>query len=495
MLGVNKNVTYELDGGFLFSAPLSWNLEDLPTDTPGNYTVTGFPALPEGLLLPEEFSSVSCEVCLQDDTKLTLSPPVINQYTLFMEWYKKTPEKNLFQFYYAVGDGEWQEDISGGFMRLKSDSQTLEVDFSGNESLLLGTSYFFRLQYDGEWSNTIEIFLEEGSLRYRWCDGDRDGGDRNEQESPDIIQNVPDTPPEETVPSDNAPLETVPSDDAPPVTETFPSSEGESSSLPRTHSFTGGGRKGPGTKQSKDTEGYGPGYPEEALSVTENQAAQVAGDESAVKEEFEKDTGNTAVWSGTRIKAYKNLNTGWPLLFEKQQICLELPVDDPLFYDLTSNDLLHVEIEALTDRTVRIELNWNKNYITGLPITVTMPWDISNGCKDLRVTDSEGNFVGEAIYNAADSRISFQAEGSGTFTIESSAVPSLSQTPDPPSVNDNISSGKNSPIPTEKTSYASEAKDTTAPYIIAITVLAAALVLAGGILCFRNHPKGGGDNT
>ncbi|WP_147348054.1 hypothetical protein [Clostridium sp. AM58-1XD] len=64
-LAKNYNINFRLDGGVFWSAPLAWNPEDVDLSVPGNYTVTGTPQLPEGILLPEEFSSVSCEVCVQ----------------------------------------------------------------------------------------------------------------------------------------------------------------------------------------------------------------------------------------------------------------------------------------------------------------------------------------------------------------------------------------------------------------------------------------------
>lgn len=345
-LNRNKEFTLYLEDDFYYCPSLNWNPDEIALDTPGNQTATGTPALPEGLLLPETFASVSCEVCIQDAARLTLSPPVIDQYTLLMGWCKDTPDEDLFQFCYAVEDGPWQEDTEGNLMELSYDQQHVEVNLSGNTSRLLETPYYFRIGYDGEYSNTVKVFLTDGMLNYLWYEGDRDGGDREEQTLPDPV------PPENQLPDSQSPDDQIP----------------DSSPLPE-----------------------------------------------------EADTEHTTTWSGARIKAYQKANPGAPLLLEKHRIRMELPISSPLFSDLNSQDSLHVEIEALSGNTFRLEIIWNGSDILGTPVTVTIPWEEHKGTSNLQVKDEDGNIITEADYIAEEGCIVFAIEKSGIYTIESAS--------------------------------------------------------------------------
>ena len=46
--------------------------------------------------------------------------------------------------------------------------------------------YYFQLENDGECSNILKVSITEGDLHYDLIEGDRDGGDRGEQQPPTV---------------------------------------------------------------------------------------------------------------------------------------------------------------------------------------------------------------------------------------------------------------------------------------------------------------------
>ena len=66
------------------------------------------------------------------------------------------------------------------------------------EDFLYEVPYYFQLEYDGECSNILKVSITEGDLHYELIEGDRDGGDRGEQQPPTVT--LPPDQPDQTPP-------------------------------------------------------------------------------------------------------------------------------------------------------------------------------------------------------------------------------------------------------------------------------------------------------
>lgn len=131
----------------------------------------------------------------------------------------------------------------------------------------------------------------------------------------------------------------------------------------------------------------------------------------------ETDTSTAATWSGSRIMQYIKASPGLPLVFEKDLIRVTIPADSPALLNLSDSDFLHVEIHALSAVTLRLTVSLNEADLTGIPMTVTMPWAEENEREDLRIKDESGEWIGKVDELSTEGSITFTVTQSGVYTI------------------------------------------------------------------------------
>lgn len=477
-----RRIYYILEGGLTWSAEISWNFDAVEFCTPGTYQITARPLPPDGVFLPDGLPELACGVIIQPDDVFLLGPPEFTGLFMVSQWTKETPDLEKFRCFYAVGDGPWIEDTKQDLISIPS-HQTQSFQVFYYEDVFFDTPYYFKLSYDGEYSNILKVYFSEGEIHYRLYDGDRDGGDREDQTPPDISQTLPpeETRPEETLPPDETgPEETLPPETTAPETpgtgETLPAetpapghSSGDnsggsgnneshgSSSAHKGASGNGYVSAGPGV-ETRAPSPLSPSLPASAPPMPEPgseslPAASVAGagsdridaggatssadvqTGSALETEseapLEEDTADYTVYSGQRLQKYIELNPGLPLLVTKHRIQVAIPMEAPVFTRLEDSSLLRVEILSLSENAMRVELSVDGMAVPldELPeLTVTMPYVTTGEDVSLQVMDADGTVLTEA--RAIDrAHITFTVSQTGTFRIqeasEAGAVPAF----------------------------------------------------------------------
>lgn len=486
----NRSTNLYLDDGIFLEVSLSWDTTGVLFGMPGSYRMSGTPVLPEGIVLSEEFSSFPCNVIIQETGVFSLAPPIFDGISFFTCWTKPTPHLEKLHRYYAIGDdGAWQEDTTGKFMQIATyNTQLMSVFYY--EDFLFEVPYYFQLEYDGESSNILKIYLTEGDLHYDLIEGDRDGGDRGEQPPPTVTlpPNQPDktpplgttrpegspppeTPPEETLPAETVPAETQPTDQE--NTSHNGSSSG-SSSKPSRHSAPSDFTSGPGYQESLTVPASLSPLPEAEPSVgaleeqtAESSEATVIAAASPVPTETaetnatisapastgqEADTADYTILSGRRIQKELELNPGRPVVITKHRIRLEIPADTGLFSNMSEQSLFRAEVMSLADNHISVMLSMDGIPLTDLPsMTITMPWTAADERPVLEVTNENGEVLGTATY-LDSSTITFQISESGAFTIapQASEAAPAAVTPSEPvapvdgQASDSVSAGSSS---------------------------------------------------
>lgn len=490
----NNNRTYlYFDNGIFLSVPLIWDISSIAFGTPGTYRVYGIPDLPEGVLLSSDFSSYPCDVIIQKNGVFSLTPPTFDGISFMTRWTKPTPQREKFHRYYAIGDdGPWQEDTTGSFMRIESfNTQSMYVFYY--ENVLFEVPYYFQLEYDGEYSNILKIYLTEDDLYYDLIEGDRDGGDRGEQPPPavtlppdhaDKTPPLETTKPEEATPTETQPDIILPKETEPtetqPVNQDTAGHNGSSSgtySKPSRHSTSSDLTSGPGYQAAETfSASLSPlleaepsiGTQEEEISEPSEEATTIAAGPIPEKETEtiaaisapassgqEADTADYTILSGKRIHKELEINPGRPIVITKHRIRLELPSDAGLFSGMSEQSLFRAELTAPAENRILLMLSIDGVPLVNLPsMTITMPWKAADETPILEVTNEDGKVMGTAAYLDSSS-ITFQLSETGTFTIKPLASTADSVTMIPPApaasahgqTSDSISTGSSSVVP------------------------------------------------
>lgn len=442
-------IYYILEGGLIWSAEISWNFDVVDFGTPGTYQITARPMPPDGVFLPDGLPELACGVIIQPDDVFLLGPPEFTGLFMVSQWTKETPDLEKFRCFYAVGDGPWIEDTKQDLISIPSHStQSFQVFYY--EDVFFDTPYYFKLSYDGEYSNILKVYFSEGQIHYRLYDGDRDGGDREDQTPPNISQTVP---PETTAPETPGTGETLPAETPAPGHSSGDNSGSSgnngshgSSSAHKGSSGNGYVSAGPGVETwaalplSPSLPASAPPMPEpgsESLPAASvagagldgidgggaNSPADVkTGSALETKSEaaLEEDTTDYTVYSGQRLQKYIELNPGRPLLVTKHRIQVAIPMEDPVFTRLEDSSLLRVEILSLSEDAMRVELSVDGMAVPldELPeLTVTMPYITTGEDISLQVMDANGTVLTEA--RAIDrAHITFTVSQTGTFRIQ-----------------------------------------------------------------------------
>ena len=415
----NNKCSILLEDGILWEIPLTWDWSSVDLDIPGTYQAAGIPVIPDGILLPESIPAPSCTIVVQDTSLLTLSPPIFSGYYFTVNWTKNTPDKDLLRMYYAIGSGEWVEQAGHDLMHLDTIlTQSFKVlyypEYIDDNFMVFDIPYYFRIEYNGEYSDVLKVFITEDLYNYELIGGDRDGGDRNDQTPPSVTQQPPKTSPSEETPG--------------------PAAESESPTNP------------------------------------ESWSTQVPPPAGLLESELESDTQNAATWSGTRIKNYISASPGLPLVFEKHRIRAALPADCPVFLNISDTDRLHVEIQPLSADTVRLIISLNDIPLAELPLTVTMPWTGDITGKDLQVKNAAGELIADANYLSRENSVTFTVDRPGIYTIVP-AAPEDTGVPAAPPVTPAI-------VQTTAQTAAPAAAQTAAPAAAQTAALAAAQTAA-----------------
>lgn len=495
---INQNIWYDLENGYSWASKMSWDLSGVRFGTPGSYKAYAVSPITKGILLPADFPAISVDVVIQEDGKFTLGPPDFKSGCMEILWTKETPDISLLHSFYAVGDGDWQED-KGQLINLTTD--WLYVYYYDVE--YFDTPYYFKLSYNGEDSNILKVYMSEDQMYYNFYDGDRDGGDRDDQKPPVLGQPAP------TEPSAGKPQspDTSASDETPPAgiqpsDSSFDGNSNNSSAGNIDFSDGSSHTAGPG---GSAVDGPGPTAPSdieaEANPPMIVSDASAYGSENASFDAIEEETEDYVVLSGNRLKKLLEHNYGQPFMVTKHRIRLSIPTDTGLFSHMDSQSLFRVELLALSDNTFSVVLLMDGLPLTNIPpLTLSIPWEKDREDVYFSLTGADGTVFGNA--QVQDDVLTFTVPQTGTFTIKKIPHPADSNTGSAVTVetygsgNTDGLDGSNAAPADTPVSVPQE--QTKAPNTSRVPILCAVLVLALLVLCFwcgmthNRRKKGGG---
>lgn len=402
---LNQSVWFYFEGGYSWSTDMDWDISGVRFGIPGNYMAHAVAPSVEGITLPAGFSNISAAVIIQDGNKFMLGPPEFRSAHMDVCWTKETPDLSLLRGYYAIGDGDWQEDAGGDLINLEKDY--MYVYYSDVKDF--DTPYYFKLSYDGEDSNILKVYMSEDKMYYNFYDGDRDGGDREEQNTPSVGQPSPPNP----------------------------SADGSSDGDISGPSSGSGGHSSAGSRQSSrqsSSSSQRPSGPSGSIAdgpaaVSETEAGSpVSEPDSKLAERtpvpvsMEEDTDDYVALSGNRIKKYLEFNPGQPLIVAKHRIRLSIPTDTGLFSGMDGQSLFRAKLLVLSEKVFSVEL-----LIDGIPLKDIPPLTITIPCKpdeeDLifSLIGTDGEILDETRKQGGF--LTFTVTQTGTFTLESIPLP------------------------------------------------------------------------
>lgn len=406
--GIRTDYKLNLGDNYWFPVSISWDLSSVDITREGSYAVHGIPDIEEGILLPEPFSPPVTFVNIQDPGVLSLSTPYLTRSGLFFYWLKELPELEKITLWYSVNEGDWIQDTEGELMEVDS-SNSIVVH---KRFLQADSTYFFRMEYEEEVSNHIEIVLTQQEITTVCSGGDRDGGDRDEQLPPEITQPAPETSAPETSASGMSHSKSRKIDFHLPTESIQASLKASTIQILSMMKIIA----------VPPTEAPQPSSATVLYSETDTEVFSNEQHEPTLPSPpvlLEEDTADTAVWSGTRVKKYKEAYPNLPLVFEKHWIRLEIPSESTLLRNMDNSDALRVDIGMLSDDTLSFHISLNDTPVTGLlPMTVTMPWTAGNQDSTFIIRSQSGEKVTDGIYIEESNNITFQVKDPGIYIIE-----------------------------------------------------------------------------
>lgn len=321
-------------------------------------------------------------------------------------WPHTVQEPEKLRLYYGTPEqAGYTTDKSGYYGQITATSLLLYCD-----RLESGVKYYFRLGSEGLYSNTVAVSIENGVITA--CPssifphakpnfGDQDGGDREEQYIPPVIQPIPPAQAEDSGQASHSSAVTRPTGSGSQGVSQIlaqglgqmPASIGETplTEAPTHENFTGG----------------------PPASTAEPPASSPS--ESPVTERVTQDS---TVLSGYRLRQILTANGSVSL--EKHGILIQLP---QTFFDglyLKDNDLFSCTIQKNTDASFSLELDLSGSPVTQLPpSTVQFPLPDSLREEALAIYSQQG-FLAETVPSGG--RAVFEITSPGTYRIEAQQI-------------------------------------------------------------------------
>lgn len=332
-------------------------------------------------------------------------------------WPHTVQEPEKLRLYYGTpGKDGFTTDKNGYYGQITATSLLLYCD-----RLEPGVKYYFRLGSEGLYSNTVAVSKENGAITA--CPssifpnakpnfGDQDGGDREEQYIPPVVQPITPVRAEDSGQASHGSAVTRPTGGesqgvsqilAPGLGQT-PASIGETplTEAPSNENFSGGA----------------------VAPVAENPASSAS--EPPVTERVTQDS---TVLSGYRLRQLLASNSA--LSLEKHGILIQLPQTAFDGLHLEDDDLFTCTIQKISDTCFSLDLNLSGSPVTQLPpFTVQFPLPNRLHEEVLSIYSPQGLF-GETVPSGG--RAVFEITSPGTYRVEArqtlSAAASYSDAP------------------------------------------------------------------
>lgn len=399
---------------------LEYDFSQVNTCQGGQHTLAVKPVPPEGIYAAPE---LICE----------LPYYVIYQTRVDLSYYSITPEGDiLFEWPYLSPDPLKLEyateaipgyfpDSDGKYGRCGSSSLLISRD-----SIASDVPHYFRVKHGGTTSNAARILLHNGGVevnvsqrfparRPDWAD--QDGGDREEQEFPPIIQPLPFSG--NVTQHKGASIHTSGSAAAPDgkrLNEIGPNLPAVSTQnlIPEESSI-----RGPAQTLQKNPS-MGPAATQRPIpfSMEISSPPQETAASATEEPRLESVTADSTTLSGMRIRDLLSGGAGF-IPFEKHGIMVSVPA--ALFEGLSLPDdsLFTITIQKTSDRAFQILLSADGMALPSFPpISVRFPILEEIPADSIAVYRSDGNYLEEAILDKDSLTASFQVTQPGAYCFD-----------------------------------------------------------------------------
>lgn len=194
-----------------FMLPLAWDWSGVNSKASGLYSVTGaFRALPGCFTFSDSFPSYPVSVMANDAIDLSYCSGRDRMGNLIFQWLWADADISQMKLYYKVGQtGEWsycpgeQVSIFPEGMLLAEEAAAIYT--TGSLSIMLpdlpsDNPCFFQFEYDGQYSNVLQVNVSQAGGHSYLIGGDRGVSDRGDQTLPGFGQIAPSVPSEPSIP-------------------------------------------------------------------------------------------------------------------------------------------------------------------------------------------------------------------------------------------------------------------------------------------------------
>lgn len=363
------------DSGDSIFCSVEYDSSTFQTGKTGWNQLSGRVSPPEGIGIADQLQSYSYPYYVMDPQKIDLSyfSPRSDGSYLFQWLYEVDDPENFF-LEYAVNGSSWTaaapNSPGDGWFRLQENQMILLA----SRQWIAGNTYAYRVRYRGEISNWVEFTVTEDGCAASLHDGDRDGGDRNQQ----VIPN--------TSNSTDANQSTQPSQQ--PSQKDLPANAAQGSS-PR---------------------------------------EMPAGEE---------ETQDRSVWSGRRLLTIKETTESGFYTFEKHGIRVQIPWNAEAFASLSEESLLSVEIRSLSPSSFSLEITLDGSPLNPVPeMSITMPYSPSDPNAIFQIVDDAEVALADATYSQTDGALCFCVQQTGLFEVRETRVSSSLDRPASQAVED-----------------------------------------------------------
>ena len=318
----NDSVLFNTVHGDFFYCKLKWK-EAEPFKKPGTYYVYGDYLLPEGIYLDPNVPQHHTQIFfVMDDDNIYLDYAELKGGNIICRWSRDVEDVENVSVYFSKNGINWYIDKEKKYGYVANNGFTIPTT-----ALQPDTDYYFKLKYNGIFTKTLHIRLNEDQIITDLIEGDRDGGDNTEEDIPPLKQ-----------PSGNN------SSHRP---NHAPSYSSDTSVEDKTNNDDESENDGSQNTSEKDM-----------INDCDNRNTNIP----AEPEEMITDT--ETVITGERLKEMEKTQ-GENLAFEKDLVVLELPSQLAQLKNADNDDIISVKIENGTD-TINIEVKVNGNDVKNI---------------------------------------------------------------------------------------------------------------------------------
>lgn len=182
-INYDNKVPFETSHGDIFYCMVEWD-DFEAVHSEGSFSISGRYLLPEGIYLKEGISPYYTQdfYVMKDDT-IYLDFIKLQNGSIICTWLKEVENSDDITIYYAIEGDSWQIDETEQYGFAFCNGFIIPTT-----SLAPDTDYYFKLEYQGQFTKTLHINISEDQIKTDFVEGDRDGGDNSKQEIPTLTQ-------------------------------------------------------------------------------------------------------------------------------------------------------------------------------------------------------------------------------------------------------------------------------------------------------------------